>query len=217
MKARLIGGKRPAHPAAPAGIPGSVDDAFSEIDFGIKNYFATFVTHGGDSMSDFEKILQDAKFLSEAIGGSDSNASNNLFSNMAQITNMMDIIKSFRSAGAISEMPPPSAPALPAVAPVSNKVGALLAIAPYMGDSNRKNIIVASKLMELMHIVNNFDETEDIRTISGETVDNKSMLLAARPYIEPDKRDMVDLLITVMDISEILGKIERMNVDANQF
>jgi len=161
-------------------------------------------------MTDFEKILSDAKILSEVIGDADSNTSNNIFNNMTQITNMMDIIKSFRSIGNIPEHTPVQAAP---IVHVSNNVNALLAMAPYMGESNRKNIIIASKLMELMHFVNSFKETENFRTASGEvsSMDNRNMLLAARPYIEHDKRDMVDLLITVMDISEILGKIEGMN------
>ena len=168
-------------------------------------------------MNDFEKLLNDAKLLSgligEGAGDGNNNTSANLFNNMAQITNMMEIIKSFRSVGQIPERA--QAPTLSA-SPVSNQVSALLAMAPYMGEANRKNIIIAAKLMELMHFVNNFEETLDIRSASVEEseMDNRNMLLAARPYIEDDKRDMVDLLINVMDISEVLKKIERMNQDA---
>lgn len=167
-------------------------------------------------MSDFEKILRDAKELSEAIHSSGGNAPGNLFGNMAQITNMMDIIKSFRSVGHVPEAPPAPV-ALPGV-PVSNNVAALMAMAPFMGETNRKNVIIASKLMELLHIVNNFEAAAhqtDEQTLTP--MDNKNMLLAARPYIDPDKRDMVDLLITVMDISDILKKIERVNADADKF
>jgi len=167
-------------------------------------------------MSDFEKILRDAKELSEAIHNSDANAPGNLFSNMAQITNMMDIVKSFRAVGHIPEAPP--SPIAPANTAVSGNVAALMAMAPYMGEANRKNVIIASKLMELMHFVNSFED-EPIYQASGQIatpMDNKNMLLAARPYIESDKRDMVDLLITVMDISNILKKIERMNADADK-
>ena len=165
-------------------------------------------------MNDFEKILQDAKELSEAIHNSDGNAAGNLFGSMAQITNMMDIIKSFRSVGHVPDVPPSA----PMSVPVSNNVAALMAMAPYMGETNRKNVIIASKLMELMHFVNSFEATSyESSESSAAPMDNKNMLLAARPYIEPDKRDMVDLLITVMDISDILKKIERMNVDADKF
>jgi len=164
-------------------------------------------------MDSFEKILNDAKIISDALeDGADNGASNNIFSNMAQLTSMMDLIKSFRSIG---QIPPPVAPAAvpsPVSAPISNNVGALLAMAPYMGETNKKNVIVASKMMELMHIVKSFEDAESVRAMSADNaaMDNRGMLLAARPYIEADKRDMVDLLITVMDISEILSKIERM-------
>jgi len=165
-------------------------------------------------MSDFEKILNDAKIISDALEGGhvDSGASNNIFSNMAQLTNMMDLINSFRSVGQIPLPVTPAAVPIPISAPISNNVAALLAMAPYMGDANKKNVIVASKVMELMHIVKSFEEAEGVRAMSTDNsaMDNRGMLLAARPYIEADKRDMVDLLITVMDISEILSKIERM-------
>jgi len=152
-------------------------------------------------MSDFEKVLRDAKELSQSIGEGD--IPNNLFNNMTQITNLMEIIKSFRAAASASEAPiPVSVPG--STAP--NNVRALMAMAPYMGESNRKNIIIASKLMELMHFINNFENVEAPET--SQPIDNKNMLLAARPYVEPDKRDMVDLLITLMDISEVLKKIE---------
>jgi len=166
-------------------------------------------------MSDFEKILNDAKIISEALeSGGDNSVPNNIFGNMAQITSMMDLIKSFRSVG---QIPPPEPVPQAVSAPVSNNVSALLAMAPYMGDANRKNIIIASKLMELMHIVNTFEDAESVRAVSSDhlAMDNRGMLLAARPYIEADKRDMVDLLIKVMDISAILGKIERMNVNGH--
>jgi len=160
-------------------------------------------------MSDFEKILNDAKELSKA--ASDGELPNSLFSNMAQITNLMEIIKSFRSVGEVPEQPPCD-PVFSGNTP--NNVRALMAMAPYMGEANRKNILVASKLMELMHFVNNFEGSEDVGVIKP--MDNRNMLLATRPYIEPDKRDMVDLLITVMDISEILKKIEGMNLNATK-
>jgi len=167
-------------------------------------------------MTDFEKILNDAKILAGALDSGDTTSSNNMFENMAKITNMMDILNSFRSIGSIPE----HTPAQPTpIVHTSKNINVLLAIAPYMGETNQKNVIIASKLMELMHFVNNFEETKGIRSASGEvsSIDNRNMLLAARPYIEPDKRDMVDLLITVMDITEILGKIERMNANGNQF
>lgn len=161
-------------------------------------------------MTDFEKILSDAKIIAGALDSGDTSGSSDMFENMAKITNMMDILNSFRSIGNIPER----TPAQPApTAHTSNNINALLAIAPYMGETNRKNVVVASKLMELMHFVNSFEETKGIRTASDESspTNNRDMLLAARPYIDHDKRDMVDLLITVMDITEILGKIERMN------
>ncbi|MCL2564534.1 MAG: hypothetical protein FWE24_01835 [Defluviitaleaceae bacterium] len=154
-------------------------------------------------MKDFEKVLRDAKELSQFVG--EGEIPNNLFNNMAQITNLMEIIKSFRNAGSVPEADPPAPTHMPSnTAP--NNVRALMAMAPYMGESNRKNIILASKLMELMHFINSF-ENEETSEIS-QPIDNRNMLLAARPYIEPDKRDMVDLLITVMDISEVLKKID---------
>jgi len=162
-------------------------------------------------MNDIEKILKDAKTLSESLG--EGNAGSNMLDNMTQVMNMMELIKSFRSVGHIPETPP-AAPAYAHTPQVSNNVAALMAMAPFMGESNRKNIMVASKLMELMHFVNHFESTEIIQT--EEPLDNKKMLLAARPYVDTDKKDMVDLLITVMDISDILKKIERMNADANR-
>jgi len=155
-------------------------------------------------MNDFEKVLRDAKELSQSIG--EGEIPNNLFNNMSQITNLMEIIKSFRSIGST----PDTVPGVPLTSTPNsaapNNVRALMAMAPYMGESNRKNIIIASKLMELMHFINNFEGAE-----TGEAsppIDNRNMLLAARPYVEPDKRDMVDLVITIMDISEVLKKIE---------
>jgi len=168
------------------------------------------------TMTDFEKILSDAKILAGALDSSDTTSSNNMFENMAKITSMMDILNSFRSIGNIPE----HTPAQPApVAHTPNNINALMAIAPYMGEGNQKNVMIASKLMELMHFVNNFEEPKGFHAASDgiSPTNNRNMLLAARPYIEVDKRDMVDLLITVMDISEILGKIERMNVNGNQF
>ena len=96
-------------------------------------------------------------------------------------------------------------------------------MAPYMGEANQKNIVIASKLMELMHFINNKKHMDSLEAMGFENAnyghtqnsfDNRNMLIAARPYIDHDKRDMVDLLITVMDISEILKKIERMNASA---
>ena len=160
-------------------------------------------------MSDFEKALKDAKELSRIAGEGEIPSS--LFGNIAQITDLMDIIKSFQKAGNIEE----SIKAEPiSTSDTPLNIRALLAMAPYMGEANRKNIIIASKLMELMHFVNSHQISENIEEMHQ--MDNRNMLLAARPYVETDKRDMVDLLITVMDISEILKKIERMNQNAGK-
>ena len=160
-------------------------------------------------MSDIENIPKNAGDITGL--KREGELSNSLFSSAAQITNLMELIKSFRSVGEVPETAPPGPP-VPEGAP--NSVRALLAMAPFMGEANRKNIIIASKLMELMHFINTFEHKDDAEV--GEPLDNRNMLLAARPYVEPDKKDMVDLLITVMDISEILRKIERVNVNANK-
>ena len=159
-------------------------------------------------MGNIEKLLKDAKEISEGLKSGEN--SGGLFSQMAQITDLMDIIKSFRSIGDVGE--PASSPSLaPSSDKAPNNIKALLAMAPYMGETNRRNIIIASKLMELMHFMNNFEHEEEFSEQPPMVMDNRNMLLAARPYVDLDKRDMVDLMITVMDISEILGKIERVN------
>ena len=161
-------------------------------------------------MEDFSKIMEDAKQISEIMGNfsptrSTSNE-NPMFANMSNIMNLMDIMKSFQTIG----KPAPTPVAQPTGDSLPSNIMALRAMAPHMGEKNKKNIVIASKLMELMHFMRTMENQVNIESLDA-PADNRSMLIAARPYIDSDKQDMVDLLITVMDISSILEKMERMN------
>ena len=161
-------------------------------------------------MEDFSKTMADAKQISEMMGNFSSSQiganENPMFSNMYNILNLMDIMKSFQNMG----KPASDVASMPAADSLPNNIMALKTIAPYMGEHNKKNILIASKLMELMHFINHI-ETQVSSENLNYSVNNRNMLIAARPYIDKDKQDMIDLLVSVMDISEILAKLERMN------
>jgi len=170
-------------------------------------------------MEDFSKIMEDAKQISDMMGNFSSSQfnenSNPMLSSISNIMNLMDILKSFQNIGKPSAMPEPAF--VPENNSLPKNIKALQAIAPHMDSENKKNILIAAKLMELIHFMEapeNQIPTENISSPAG----SRNMLLAARPYIDRDKQDMADLLISVMDISEILKKMERMNnINAAKF
>ena len=164
-------------------------------------------------MSDFSKIMEDAKQISQMMESfstpqSSEIGDNPMFSNLSNIMHLMDTMKSFQTIGKSASIPDP--PAATHSDALPNNIMAMRAMAPYMGADNKKNIIIACKLMELMHFVNNFENHSSAENTKN-SMDNRNLLIAARPYIDRDKQDMADLLITIIDVSEILKKMERMN------
>ena len=169
-------------------------------------------------MSEFSKIMADAaelsKIMEEFSSDKTPSTENPMFSNLSNIMNLMDIMKSFQNTGRPAPAPPAE---VFENSHLPKNIMALKAMGPYMGEENRKNIIIAAKLMELMHFVQTMENQASCEGLK-QPIDNRGLLIAARPYVDTDKLDMVDLLITVMDISEILGKMERMNqINAAKF
>jgi|GEM_PF-1835644 len=79
---------------------------------------------------------------------------------------------------------------------------------PYLDYKYQRNIGVAVKLIEIQRILDKYSSAVMNMEITKNENWRRDMILAIRPHMEEEKRQMIDMLINFMDIKAILDKAQ---------
>lgn len=79
---------------------------------------------------------------------------------------------------------------------------------PYLDYKYQKNIGVAIKLIEIQRILDKYSTVAVNMNITKNKNWRKNMILAIRPHMEEEKKQMIDTIIKFMDIKEIVERIK---------
>ena len=82
---------------------------------------------------------------------------------------------------------------------------------PYLDYKYQKNIGVAVKLIEIQRILDKYSSVVVNMEITKNKNWRKNMILAIRPHMEEEKRQMIDMLINFMDMKDILDRLQNKN------
>lgn len=79
---------------------------------------------------------------------------------------------------------------------------------PYLDYKYQRNIGVAVKLIEIQRILDKYSSAAINMEITKDKNWRKNMILAIRPHMEKEKRQMIDMLINFMDMKEIIDRLQ---------
>ena len=93
----------------------------------------------------------------------------------------------------------------------TNSIKNLKAMIPYVDAQYQKNLAIFIKLIELQKVVEMYDSQEvSILSVGeGDGTDwRRGMLAAVRNHSSEDKQQMIDMIMSLMDIKEVMDKMK---------
>lgn len=81
-------------------------------------------------------------------------------------------------------------------------------ILPYMNSSQQKLIGVIIKIMEIKNLIEKKDEDIVVMQTENEEELSKEILKTVQPYCQDDRKNMVNILLRMMELKKILLQVE---------